>query len=235
MDAEGKHYRGMGAAVWLYLYLLLNANRRTGFLMRKIDTISRDMGVRGDSVSRWLKLLRDGGYIQTVSTGRCLHIQIEKWKPLSGAAPKATQSVQENGTRDANDPSPGKPAKTSPPSSAEQGADVSGRANDISKKENKLKSDIEYMYKTRQIAGQGHGFVPRTREELLALDLAVGLNDRDGLPLYLSYARRHPEPLLRKVLGEVKEVPHAKIKKSRGALFNHIIQQHESTDRRPGA
>ena len=34
MDMEAKHYRKMKNAVWLYLYLLLNANRRTALLMR---------------------------------------------------------------------------------------------------------------------------------------------------------------------------------------------------------
>ena len=45
VDAEAKHYRKMKNAVWLYLYLLLNANRGTGVLMRKTKTISADMGV----------------------------------------------------------------------------------------------------------------------------------------------------------------------------------------------
>ena len=70
------------------------------------------------------------------------------------------------------------------------------------------------------------GFRPKTRQELLALDLADALNDHNGLALYLSYARRFPEPLLRKVLGEVKEIPLEKIKKSRAALFNHLVQQY---------
>ena len=70
------------------------------------------------------------------------------------------------------------------------------------------------------------GFKPKTREELLALDLAQSLNDPKGLPFYLSLARRYPETLLRKVLGEVREIPPEKIKKSRGALFNHLIQKY---------
>jgi biotin operon repressor len=67
---------------------------------------------------------------------------------------------------------------------------------------------------------------PRAREELLAKDLARALKDPQGFPLYLSYAKRYPESLLRKVLGEVREIPDHKIKKSRGALFNHLIQKY---------
>ena len=69
-------------------------------------------------------------------------------------------------------------------------------------------------------------FKPKTREELLALDLAKALKDRNGFPLYLSYSKKYSESLLRKALGEVKEIPDQKIKKSRGALFNYLIQKY---------
>ena len=69
-------------------------------------------------------------------------------------------------------------------------------------------------------------FRPETREELLALDLAEGLNDRRNLPLYIVYARTYPEHLLRRTLGVVKEIPDNKIRKSRGALFTYIIKKH---------
>lgn len=70
---------------------------------------------------------------------------------------------------------------------------------------------------------------PRTREEVIAWDLAVGLSDMKAIPLYLSYARKYPEYLLRKVMGQVREVPEHQIKKSRGALFNYMIQQYDAT------
>lgn len=69
---------------------------------------------------------------------------------------------------------------------------------------------------------------PRTREEVVAWDLAVGLDDMKAIPLYLSYAKRYPEYLLRKVMGQVREVPDNQIKKSRGALFNYMIQQYDA-------
>lgn len=67
---------------------------------------------------------------------------------------------------------------------------------------------------------------PKTREELLALDLAEALHDSKGLPFYLSLTKKYPESLLRQILGEVKEVLPEKIKKSRGALFNYLIQRY---------
>lgn len=69
-------------------------------------------------------------------------------------------------------------------------------------------------------------FKPKTRKELLASDLAKGLNDSKSLPFYLSVVRQYPEPLLMKLLGEVREIPSEKIKKSRAALFNYLLQQH---------
>ena len=69
-------------------------------------------------------------------------------------------------------------------------------------------------------------FLPKSREELLALDLAKALNDLQGLPLYLSYSKKYPEPFLRKVLGEVKEIKSKNLKKGRGALFNYLVKKY---------
>ena len=62
-------------------------------------------------------------------------------------------------------------------------------------------------------------FVPTTREELLAHDLATALNEPENLSWYLYLAKRYPENLLRQTLGKVKEVPKSKVQKSLPALF----------------
>ena len=69
-------------------------------------------------------------------------------------------------------------------------------------------------------------FKPKTKEELLAQDLAKELNDYKNLPLYLYYCRKYPEPLIRKALGEVKETPPERIKKSKAALFNYLVKKY---------
>ena len=69
-------------------------------------------------------------------------------------------------------------------------------------------------------------FKPEDENELLATDLANTLNDLPNILLYISYSRKYPHGLLRKVLGEVMEIPSSKIKKSRGALFNHLVQKY---------
>ena len=71
-----------------------------------------------------------------------------------------------------------------------------------------------------------------TREELLARDLAAGLDDEENLRFYLSVCRKYPEEFLRKTYSQVKQIPEKKIKKSRGALFNYLIQKHEKNNNR---
>lgn len=66
-----------------------------------------------------------------------------------------------------------------------------------------------------------------TKEELLARDLAEGLNDKENLNFYLWASRKYPEGLLRKTYSQVKQVPEKKIRKSKGALFNYLIQKYE--------
>lgn len=67
---------------------------------------------------------------------------------------------------------------------------------------------------------------PKTREELVAFDIATILNDQKGYSAYLCFAHRYQESLLRRALGEVKEFPASKIKKSRAALFIHLVKKY---------
>lgn len=98
--------------------------------------------------------------------------------------------------------------------------------NKITRINNNIDNDSKNSFKD---------FKPQTREELLAKDIAIVLNDYHALPLYLSYSKKYPESLLRKILGEVREIPQSKIKKSRGALFNHIIKKYaEETNHNSG-
>ena len=69
-----------------------------------------------------------------------------------------------------------------------------------------------------------------TKEELLARDLAAGLDDETNLAFYLSVCRRYPEEFLRRTYSQVKQVPEKKIKKSRGALFNYLVQKYDKNN-----
>ena len=84
-----------------------------------------------------------------------------------------------------------------------------------------------------------YNYHPQTREEYLAQELAERLGDPQGLPLYLTVARRYTESSIRQILGRVMEVPDERIRTSRGALFNWLIHRHgtrlSSNDTAPDA
>jgi hypothetical protein len=99
--------------------------------------------------------------------------------------------------------------------------------NQVDNNDNNLKRNINDIDNKKTIDNKYEKeFIPRTREERLALDLADALNDRKGLAMYLAYTRRFPESLLRKALGEAKEIPEKQIRKSRAALFNHLVRKY---------
>ena len=82
VERNGKHYKSMGRAIWLYLYLVVHADRQTGELKRKTQTISDDMGISKRTIQRWLQTLRNTNYITTTTNGRALKIKIMKWRRI---------------------------------------------------------------------------------------------------------------------------------------------------------
>jgi len=86
VDSQAKHYRAMRSALWLLIYFVIHADRKTGILCRKYETIAHDMGVSIRTIRYWLITLRRQGYIKTkASSGSsALYIHIQKWKPLKG-------------------------------------------------------------------------------------------------------------------------------------------------------
>jgi hypothetical protein len=84
VDPSGKHFKAIRNALWVYVYLVIHAERATGMLRRKVSTIARDTGINARVIQYGLERLRRGGYITTKNTGRYLEFKIEKWKPLRG-------------------------------------------------------------------------------------------------------------------------------------------------------
>lgn len=63
-------------------------------------------------------------------------------------------------------------------------------------------------------------------EERLAFQVAEGLGDVKNLRLYKSYCRRYPTEIILTAYVRAREVSPDKIKKSRGALFNFLVQKY---------
>lgn len=228
MDSEAKHYRRMKNALWLFLYIVLNANRKSGFLVRKIKTISSDTGINQNTILRWLNILRKQGYITTQNTGRGLLIQIKEWEnPSSDIGKNAFQKQQISNSCGWENPITDKAFNR--PNQLNSDKKPVGPI-DISINKDILNIDIDRKDSSDSQLKAFKRFKPRNKQQLLALDLARELNDLQGLPFYLSRSKKYPESLLRRVLGQVKEVPSEKITKSRAALFNHLIQKYDQKD-----
>ena len=63
-------------------------------------------------------------------------------------------------------------------------------------------------------------------ETKLANEIAETLKDRDSISLFLIYARKYKEKFLRDILARVMSIDDTKIRKSRGALFTFLVNQH---------
>ena len=61
----------------------------------------------------------------------------------------------------------------------------------------------------------------------LAHEIAERLNDPEALSLYLSFAREVSHEKLREFLNKVTSLPDRQIRRSRGALFTHLVNQHK--------
>ncbi len=68
------------------------------------------------------------------------------------------------------------------------------------------------------------------QEIQLAQELANGLNDTQSLSFYLACTKKYSHRSLRKTLEHVLSIPQSNIRKSRGALFNHLVSQLDAID-----
>jgi hypothetical protein len=68
------------------------------------------------------------------------------------------------------------------------------------------------------------------QEIQLARELAKGLNDEQSLSFYLACSKKYSHRSLRKTLAHVLAIPQSNIRKTRGALFNHLVGQLDEID-----
>lgn len=63
-------------------------------------------------------------------------------------------------------------------------------------------------------------------EVKLANEIAETLKDRDSIASYLLFTRKYKEPFLREILAKVMAIEETKIRRTRGALFTFLVNQH---------
>lgn len=66
-----------------------------------------------------------------------------------------------------------------------------------------------------------------SKDEELANELADTLGDQESLPFYRDMVKKYSETFLRSKLKKVMSIPTDQIRKTRGALFTYLINQHE--------
>jgi hypothetical protein len=222
VDPAGKHVNYLRLALALHLYLILHADWQTGVVIRKLRTIARDMGTPVRTIGAWMQRLRRGGYVTVKRTGHALVIRVQNWRspwqepadqsgrtlPIRSAGSCRTFAAkQRNGRMNSSQSAARRPL------------------NDI----RSTKSLIQRRSTDKDTAAatpNGDRHESLMRQELLAVNLADGLGDRANLPHYVRYARRYPEALLRRLLGEARAVPASAIKRSRAALFESLLKRH---------
>jgi hypothetical protein len=89
-DPDGKHCKQMGNAIWLYGYLHVCADRETGKLDRKYQTISTDTGISMRTLQRMMKRLEKFGYVEITRKPNHLKITITRWISIGKNQSKRT-------------------------------------------------------------------------------------------------------------------------------------------------
>ena len=80
---DPKHYKAIGPAIFLLLYLIVSADWKTGRLHRKIETISSETGIPIRTVKNHLRRLKKRRYIEITRYPRHIGIQVLKWRVVS--------------------------------------------------------------------------------------------------------------------------------------------------------
>lgn len=105
--------------------------------------------------------------------------------------------------------------------------DVSGDDTNNNKGTRSNNNEVVPVHKTYNATDEPDSVTEiQSKQELLARDIAEALGDHDHFSIYLSCAERYTESFLRRVLAETKLTPDRKIRKSRAALFNFLINHY---------
>jgi len=81
-NTQGKHYRRLKNALWIYLYLIIFANPKNGKLTTGISIIAKATGFQEETIRSWLGVLKKWQYISIEKQGKNFIFKVNRWKKL---------------------------------------------------------------------------------------------------------------------------------------------------------
>jgi hypothetical protein len=98
---EARHYQKMGAALWLYGWLVLRQTRQQGSLgwvlggaPVRYHEIEEETGFNARTLERWMRVLRHHGYVETEAVPAGVIVRITKAKKFPQPARKTADGVR---------------------------------------------------------------------------------------------------------------------------------------------
>ena len=234
LNPESSHFKKMGSGLWLFFYLVLKATP-AGFLLKSYQEISKETGIKAKTIRNWMRNLKSKGYISAKRRKKKLLIYVKKWKTFKKQVAPAIELAQNRAFTNKVSAQIRPDTLSNLPKSGRREKQIFKKMLYLKDRMNKKNFSNIYNVNKNNINNVNvnkyklnERFIPSTKEELLALDLAKSLNDTKNFAFYVSISKEYSEGLLRRILSEVEEIPLEKIKKSRGALFCHLLKRYSS-------
>ena len=168
------------------------------------DQIGSILGYSRVSISKVIGILRDHGLIAVEKQGRynCTYrlLRVRRHPTRRQMSPPVTSDVKQSNTNE----------------------------NHTSRFNIDTTDRTELVHSP--LAIQGNDLIHPMGPETLALELAEALCDHQHLSFYRLLTRRHSDSVLRTTLRDVLAVPQHRIRKSRAALFIHLVKSYGKQD-----
>ena len=165
---EPKHYQNMGEALWLYLWLLDKMTSVNEHGMGKVlsgkpvtfEDVAEDLSVSRQVYIRWIKKLRDAGYIHTLRTPKGLVFTVNKAEKIFGKRSinsDTSQSVKtgKKGSIKNDTIKKGDVSKTKQP--MYQNRNIRGIKNDTSNIDNTINNTVDNTSNTDVLPAERRG------------------------------------------------------------------------------
>ena len=98
---EARHYERMGAAIWLYGWLVLRQTHQSGSVGWVLGgspityaEIEEETGFNPRTLERWMQALRKGGYVETAAQPGGITVRILKAKKFPHGTRKSAEAVR---------------------------------------------------------------------------------------------------------------------------------------------